>query len=189
MAFGVCQREWCGVTFEKPHPLSRYCGETCRLTNRAPHPCRVCGSPTANSSFCSRSCAASFNNTVQPKIVRRGSDCEHCGRYLLPRSQRHPLPKCRCIGAWSARSLTADNPPPTKEALYKYGYKTPVCEWCGISDWRGQPAPIQLDHVNGHDRDNRLENLRILCANCHSQTDTFCGKNKNNPLRSRTSIA
>ena len=37
--------------------------------------------------------------------------------------------------------------------------------------------PLQLDHVNGDRRDNRLENLRILCPNCHALTDTWCGRN------------
>lgn len=50
-------------------------------------------------------------------------------------------------------------------------------ERCGISEWNGVPAPLQLDHVNGDRRDNRLENLRILCPNCHAQTDTWCGRN------------
>lgn len=51
---------------------------------------------------------------------------------------------------------------------------------CGISDeWLGQPVTLQLDHINGVFNDNRLENLRLLCPNCHSQTETFAGrKNK-----------
>jgi hypothetical protein len=48
------------------------------------------------------------------------------------------------------------------------------CQICGISDWQGKPLTLQLDHINGIHDDNRLTNLRYLCANCHSQTDTFC---------------
>lgn len=50
------------------------------------------------------------------------------------------------------------------------------CDCCGISQWQGQVLVLQLDHKNGDNHDNRLENLHWLCPNCHSQTDTFCGK-------------
>ena len=51
------------------------------------------------------------------------------------------------------------------------------CQLCGIHDtWNGKPLTLQLDHINGISDDNRLNNLRFLCPNCHSQTDTFSGK-------------
>lgn len=50
------------------------------------------------------------------------------------------------------------------------------CDCCGISEWQGKELALQLDHINGDNHDNRLENLHWLCPNCHSQTDTFCGK-------------
>lgn len=54
------------------------------------------------------------------------------------------------------------------------------CKECGISNvWNGKKISLQIDHVNGIRNDNRLENLRFLCPNCHSQTDTWCKKNKN----------
>ncbi|MFA9445403.1 HNH endonuclease [Egicoccus sp. AB-alg6-2] len=43
--------------------------------------------------------------------------------------------------------------------------------------WRGRPLSLHLDHISGDPRDNRLENLRLLCPNCHAQTPTHCGKN------------
>jgi 5-methylcytosine-specific restriction endonuclease McrA len=52
------------------------------------------------------------------------------------------------------------------------------CAVCGLSDWQGQPIGLHLDHINGVSNDNRLENLRLLCPNCHSQTDTYCGRNR-----------
>ena len=52
------------------------------------------------------------------------------------------------------------------------------CAICGINEWLGKKIILQLDHINGDNRDNRIENLRLLCPNCHSQTETYCGKNR-----------
>ena len=52
------------------------------------------------------------------------------------------------------------------------------CAICGLTQWLDKPISLQLDHINGINNDHRIENLRFLCPNCHSQTDTFAGKNK-----------
>jgi hypothetical protein len=52
------------------------------------------------------------------------------------------------------------------------------CALCKIAEWKGIKLILVLDHINGVNNDNRLENLRLLCPNCNSQTDTFCGRNK-----------
>lgn len=53
-------------------------------------------------------------------------------------------------------------------------YKCSICN--NIGEWIGEPLSLQLDHINGINNDNRIENLRFLCPNCHSQTETFSGK-------------
>jgi hypothetical protein len=61
--------------------------------------------------------------------------------------------------------------------LVEEGIKPPECEDCRRSTWRGRPVPLELDHVDGDRTNNRLENLRLLCPNCHALTPTYRGRN------------
>ncbi len=65
-----------------------------------------------------------------------------------------------------------------KLRLLREGLKQNRCERCGVVEWRGLPLTLALHHVNGVRNDNRLENLELLCPNCHSQTDTFAGRKR-----------
>lgn len=65
-----------------------------------------------------------------------------------------------------------------KKRLLKEGIKSIVCEECGLTEWRGQPIPLELHHINGVNSDNRLENIKLLCPNCHALTETYRGLNK-----------
>ena len=67
-----------------------------------------------------------------------------------------------------------------KNRLIKAGIKKNKCEECGIEEWNGKSIMIELDHVDGNSTNHRLENLKMLCPNCHSQTDTFRSKNRKN---------
>lgn len=62
--------------------------------------------------------------------------------------------------------------------LISLGLKEYKCEKCGISDWNGMPIALQIHHIDGDSSNNEAANLQILCPNCHSQTDNFCGKNR-----------
>lgn len=65
-----------------------------------------------------------------------------------------------------------------KLRLIGAGVFKPECSSCHNQTWMGQGIPLELDHINGVASDNRLENLRLLCPNCHALTSTYRGKNK-----------
>lgn len=64
-----------------------------------------------------------------------------------------------------------------KEIIINNKIKPYKCECCGISEWMNKPITLQVHHINGDHFDNRLENLQLLCPNCHSQTENFSGAN------------
>jgi DNA-binding CsgD family transcriptional regulator len=109
-------------------------------------------------------CRATFGFTKQAwhAAVQRGS--------ITPRPARIPLARLLVAGPRRNRDHL-------KRRLFDAGIKARSCESCGLTEWRGLPIPLALHHVNGDRHDNRLENLQILCANCHGQTDTWAGRN------------
>jgi len=70
-----------------------------------------------------------------------------------------------------------------KRRLLSEGLLLEECRVCGIKEWLGRRLSLHLDHVNGIANDHRLDNLRLLCPNCHSQTPTYCGLNKGRKRR------
>lgn len=64
-----------------------------------------------------------------------------------------------------------------KNRILKEELKDHKCENCGNMEWMGRKIPLELHHINGDHSDNRLENLQLLCPNCHALTDNYRGKN------------
>jgi len=66
-----------------------------------------------------------------------------------------------------------------KRYIEREGVLPMVCSACGVEKvYNGKPITLQLHHINGNNKDNRLENLTMLCPNCHSQTNNYAGGNK-----------
>jgi 5-methylcytosine-specific restriction endonuclease McrA len=122
-----------------------------------------------------RECAAKFGFCLASwtAAVKRGA--------IIPRSKALPLEELLVVGRPTNRVHL-------KNRLIAAGLKENRCEreGCGISDWHGEPLSLQLHHRNGDGTDNRLENLQLLCANCHSQTDTYGGRNGHRRPRNGT---
>lgn len=116
--------------------------------------------------------------TLKTAALELGLDDSHMtgqlwskGKKLGPSKTREPIENLLVAG----RLVSSPN---LKKRLYSENILDKKCSECGIVEWNGKEAPLCLDHINGDHLDNRLENLRILCYNCHAQTETFCRKNK-----------
>ena len=98
------------------------------------------------------------------------------------RGQIEPRPRFRPLDEVFA-AKTHRNRGQLKARLLSQGLRENRCGRCGIAEWRGQPLSLALHHINGDRLDNRVENLELLCPNCHSQTDNFGGRGENRHLR------
>ncbi len=96
---------------------------------------------------------------------------------IVPRPLNIPLEELLVVGRKETSRTYLKN------RLIKAGLKENRCEECGITEWRGKPLSMELHHVNGDGQDNRLENLQLLCGNCHAQTDNWGGRGRKRSRR------
>jgi hypothetical protein len=165
--------------------------------NLAPKKCVYCKKKihyTKRSNvFCSRSCAAFYNNAQKD---RKEHLCSYCSGIIKPfkKGQIHCSIKCRKLSEWEERKNRIEkigrididgwgSPIISKRYLTEiYGHK---CSICGGTEWRGEPIPLVLDHANGNPTDWSIPNLRLVCGNCNMQLPTFTGRNHGNGRASR----
>jgi Zn finger protein HypA/HybF involved in hydrogenase expression len=101
------------------------------------------------------------------KIIELKIDNTHWKKYVGKRVEKRTLEET--LEKSAAKTIRKRI---IKDKIFEY-----KCSICALSNWLNNPISLQLDHIDGNNTNNKLENLRLLCPNCHSQTDTFCGRN------------
>ena len=130
--------------------------------------------------------AAGNRRTVKLYIQKLNLDTSHwTGQGWVGTREFHPVKKSL------AEILTVNSSYPTSHLrlrLFKEKVKEPKCENCGLTIWLGQEISFELDHINGVSNDHRIENLRVLCPNCHSQTPTWRGRNNGSLVKAESRL-
>ena len=116
--------------------------------------------------------SSAFTNLKKRIAELECSTAHFCAASTHGRTNGQPIPLEQIL----IENSTYANTNNLKKRLINKGLLDYHCSICGIDKWQGKELVLQLDHINGVHNDNRLENLRLLCPNCHSQTDTYAGK-------------
>jgi len=153
--------------------------------------CPKCNIPHKKSGkYCCRSCANSRIFSEETKEKKSKSNLEFYSKMsaeerkllnaekMLKYDKKEAQKKTSVIHrqkSWSRPYEEMAHDSLRKRLLFERNY---ICEECGIGNiYNGKPLSLELDHIDGNNRNNKIENLRILCPNCHSQTPTHRSKN------------
>jgi hypothetical protein len=139
-----------------------------------------------NKSFSIRECLISMNLSVRPgnyKTIKKYINLYELNTDHFYSDKRGGLNKYTNSLKYDINDILIENSnystSKLKKRLYDEGYKDRYCEMCGQDEvWKGKKMSLILDHINGINNDNRLENLRIVCPNCNATLDTHCRGNK-----------
>lgn len=143
-----------------------------------PKKCAKCGQPVPfrqrlKGLYCSRSCAAKVNGSKFVKRKRTAKRCAICDCL-------HAMNGDLCRKHEMIKRVESGIAGPYAVRRNLLAFRGSRCESCGGVEWQGKPIPVEMDHIDGDSKNNSLDNLRLICPNCHSQTPTFRSKNKGN---------
>lgn len=151
--------------------------------------CKNCNKQTKNKHFCSKNCSAVYNNKnnnrwkdVETKKKTLQRVCHACHESYYGYNEKFCSNECRTL--YREQLILSGDGGHAGVRSYlvaRYDY----CFECKLNEWRGKPITLELEHIDGNCKNNALENCKLLCPNCHSQTDTFKGKNRGNSSRKR----
>jgi len=124
--------------------------------------------------FCSRNCAALYNNRRRPK---HSHPCPNCEALVSKKSVKYcdPCGKARIYSKIYKLELAGCDAVRKRILLETRGWR---CEKCRLTNWLERPITLEMDHVDGNPDNSSPENLKILCLNCHAQTPTYRSKNR-----------
>ena len=152
------------------------------LYNKNPKLCRNCQKVLdynkRYNDFCSQSCAATINNrnTVHNGKARN-KNCIQCNKKLNENSLKYCSASCmadyRFENGFTKNSIIAAR-------SYIIRHRGKQCEMCKNTHWLEKPIMLEIDHIDGNSNNNDLNNLRLLCPNCHSTTPTYKNRNQGN---------
>jgi len=143
--------------------------------------------------FCNSSCAAKYNNKIpKRKTKKQIANCLNCNTEFsfLESCSNGKFCSNKCSGEHKYKTISVtkiiEGVSNNVGALKRYLKETvgDVCVLCGqLPFHNGKQLTLQLDHIDGNSDNNELENLRLLCPNCHTQTDTWVSRNIKNTKR------
>ncbi|MBA3867936.1 MAG: HNH endonuclease [Anaerolineae bacterium] len=145
--------------------------------------CLFCGQKISferrRAKFCNSSCSASFNNTGRNRHLNRIKlrPVEFCSCGNTKNRQNKYCTKCAQKHVYQRISTTEQAKTDRSRKRIVIEEKGYQCSVCGITSWMAEPIKLELDHIDGNADNNQINNLRLLCPNCHSQTDTYKSAN------------
>jgi hypothetical protein len=150
--------------------------------------------------YCSRSCAATVNNIIPKRVVSDKSKknrkllnrndnrklytfhgCKKCGTAVKNQNSTFCSVQCFSDNEWELfKNNKASVWTPRRLKRYLVESQGRTCSRCNRSEWEGVPIPIELEHIDGNSENNAINNVCLLCPNCHALTPTYKSKNIGN---------